>query len=103
MIGYSHALSCRSKWISLYFGDCGAADCGVCDNCIRHKKVLLTEEELRHISSIIMQQVSHHELHIDTLLDRLSAIKKEKAWQVLQFLQAEKKLEVSKEGQLKVL
>ena len=71
--------------------------------CIRNKKILLTDDELRYISSIIIQQVSHHELHIDTLLDRLSAIKKEKAWRVIQFLQAEKKLEVNKEGQLRVL
>ena len=103
MIDYSQATSCRSKWISLYFGDHGAADCGVCDNCIRNKKILLTDDELRYISSIIIQQVSHHELHIDTLLDRLSAIKKEKAWRVIQFLQAEKKLEVNKEVQLRVL
>lgn len=102
MIEYVETPACRSKFISLYFGDETATDCGVCDNCVKRKNSTLSAEEFDKISSIILEQLSNHELSIQELLEKLPAIKKEKAWKVIEFLQAEKKIEPDSKGLLKL-
>ena len=102
MIEYVETPACRSQFISLYFGDEKAIDCGVCDNCVKRKNSTLSAEEFDKISSIILEQLSIHELTIQELLEKLSSIKKEKAWKVIEFLQAEKKIEPDGKGLLKL-
>jgi ATP-dependent DNA helicase RecQ len=39
MVRYlSLADECRSRYLASYFGDKDAADCGICDNCLRAKR-----------------------------------------------------------------
>ena len=102
MIEYVETPACRSQFISLYFGDAKATGCGVCDNCVKQKNSTLSTEEFDKISSIILGQLSIHELTIQELLEKLPAIKKEKAWKVIDFLQAEKKIESDDKGLLKL-
>lgn len=103
MIAYIETNDCRSTFISRYFGDDKAAKCGVCDNCLKQKSISLSSEEFDKISSIILEQLSIHELSIEGLLQKLTAIKKEKAWKVIGFLQAEKKIKLNEKGVLKII
>ncbi len=102
MIEYVHTPGCRSQFISLYFGDEKATGCGVCDNCLKQKSLALSAEEFDKISSIILEHLSHAELTIEDLLQKLSTIKKEKAWKVIEFLQAESKIESDSKGFVKL-
>ena len=41
MIDYTkNRNSCRSKMIATYFNDYNVKRCGVCDNCLREKKII---------------------------------------------------------------
>jgi ATP-dependent DNA helicase RecQ len=91
-------VTCRSKMIGSYFGDTKLHNCKVCDNCLRQKKVQLDEKEFDKIRERIQTVLAPQPLPSKELLDRLGSFKKEKAWKVIEFLQAEDKLEVDKAG-----
>lgn len=91
-------VTCRSKMIGSYFGDTKLHNCNVCDNCLRQKKVHIDEKEFEKISERIQSVLAPQPLPSKELLDRLGSFKKEKAWKVIEFLQAEDKLEVDKAG-----
>ena len=46
--------------------------------------------------------VKYESLHTKDLLQKLNGIKKEKAWKVLEFLQAENKIEMDATGWVKL-
>jgi ATP-dependent DNA helicase RecQ len=94
----SELVTCRSKMIGSYFGDNKLHNCKVCDNCLRQKKVHIDEKEFEKISQRIQTVLTPQPLPSKELMDQLGAIKKEKAWKVIEFLQAENKLEVDKAG-----
>ena len=58
----------------------------------------IDEKEFEKISDRIQAILGPQPLPSRELLDKLGAIKKEKAWKVIEFLQAENKLEVDKAG-----
>ncbi|MBL0152118.1 MAG: RecQ family ATP-dependent DNA helicase [Chitinophagaceae bacterium] len=90
--------SCRSQRLSLYFGDEKAAPCGQCDNCLAQKKLPLSKEEFDMLALKITGLVAEHPVSSKDLLIQLTGISKEKAWQVIEFLQAEQKITVSSDG-----
>ncbi len=100
MIAYTNNIYCRSFFISEYFGDATAKACGVCDNCLRLKATELSVEEFENISSLVLTALSKSALTVDELLLHLPALKKEKLWKVIDFLQAEGKLRVDGLGRL---
>ncbi len=89
---------CRSVLTGRYFGDSTIKPCGICDNCLRQKKNSISKEEFKIIEQRIAQNLSSKPVEIKELLLQLRDIKKEKLWRVIEFLQAEKKLTVTKEG-----
>jgi len=91
-------VTCRSKMIGTYFGDNKLRDCKVCDNCLRQKKIQIDQKEFETISDRIQTVLAPQPLPSKELLDQLGTIKKEKAWKVIEFLQAENKLEVDSAG-----
>lgn len=100
MIEYTEHSSCRGLFINRYFGDPSTESCGICDNCLRRKAGSLTTPEFEQLSQRITTLLSGRSLHISQLLKDLGSVNKEKAWQVIDFLQSEKKLTVSEEGEL---
>lgn len=100
MIAYIHTDTCRSRFINHYFGDDTAGDCGICDRCLAKKSQSLTSEELKSISEEINQILLQRSLTINELMKEISHIKKEKAWKVLEYLQAEKMIVVGKDGRI---
>ena len=91
-------VTCRSKMIGSYFGDNKLHNCKVCDNCLRQKRVHIDEKEFEKISNRIQTVLAPQPLPSKELMDQLGTIKKEKAWKVIEFLQAENKLEVDNAG-----
>lgn len=91
-------VTCRSKMIGAYFGDHKLHNCNVCDNCLRQKKVHIDEREFEKISHRIQSVLAPQPLPSKDLIDQLGSIKKEKAWKVLEFLQAENKIEMDNAG-----
>jgi ATP-dependent DNA helicase RecQ len=89
---------CRSKMIGVYFGDMAMGNCGICDNCLRLKAVSLSKEEFESIHHSILNSLQHRSLRTKELLTALTGIKKEKAWKVIDFLQAENKIEMDETG-----
>lgn len=100
MINYTKELNCRSHFISIYFGDKEAKDCGICDNCLQRKVTDLSAEEFEKISLIISNQLSQKQLTASELINEIKNIKKEKAWKVIQFLQSENKIQADDKGVL---
>jgi ATP-dependent DNA helicase RecQ len=98
MINYTNITSCRSQYLNTYFGDHTKA-CGICDNCLKSKALPLSKEEFALIHQKITSVLQIAPQLPEQLIQQLG-IGKEKAWQVLTFLQAEHKISVDKHGQL---
>ena len=93
---------CRSRIIGNYFGDEKIKACGICDDCLRQKSAQLSQEEFEALHHRIINMVKYESLHTKDLLQKLNSIKKEKAWKVLEFLQAENKIEMDATGWVKL-
>jgi ATP-dependent DNA helicase RecQ len=94
---------CRSQYIAAYFGDEDAKRCGVCDNCLRQKNLHLSVEEFEKIHLLIIKAIRSKDIDAKELLQQLPGTNKEKAWKVINYLQAENKLVIDKAGMLKLL
>jgi ATP-dependent DNA helicase RecQ len=89
---------CRSRFIATYFGDKTAKDCGTCDNCLKKKASVLSEEEFKKIEATIYAHINSDGILMEDLLQKMNGIKKEKFWKVMEFLQNERKLTVDSNG-----
>ena len=89
---------CRSKMIGSYFGDNKMIDCGKCDNCLNGKKTKLTTQEFASIHTEILMHINVQPLLPQELFEKLVNVKKEKAWEVIHFLEAENKIDVNPQG-----
>lgn len=95
-------IKCRSRIIGSYFGDDALQACGICDNCLRQKALTLSKDEFDSIHSRILDITGKDRVHIKELMTRLTGIKKEKAWKVIDFLQAENKMEMETDGYIRL-
>ncbi len=95
-------LQCRSQVIGFYFGDDALRPCGICDNCLRQKTVELSRQEFDFIHTAILKITPGKTIHIKDLLLQLNDVKKEKAWKVIEFLQAENKIKIDDKGWLRL-
>ena len=93
---------CRSQIIGTYFGDTAIKACGICDNCLRKKTLHLNKEEFETIHQRIIGLIKDEPMHTKELLLKLHGVKKEKAWRVLEFLQAENIIELDAGGRVKL-
>ena len=100
MVAYLKATACRSLFISHYFGDEEASACGICDNCLAKKASDFSAEEFNAIAAAIKLHLVNKKVTAEQLVADLSAVKKEKTWQVLRFLQAEKQIAADGQGLL---
>jgi ATP-dependent DNA helicase RecQ len=89
---------CRSKKIAAYFGSEEINKCGICDNCINQKNTVLSTQEFEEMASLIINRIDNKPTGINELLNALNRTKKEKVWKVLDYLQAEEKIFLNKDG-----
>lgn len=103
MVSYVNAKKdCRSQLIGFYFGDKEIKACGICDNCLEQKRTAVSKDEFEALHHRIINILKYESLPVKDLLDKLSGIKKEKAWQVIEFLQADNKIETDSLGIVKL-
>ena len=93
-------LNCRSRFIAAYFGESHVKPCGICDNCLKQKATELSKEEFDELYQQIISLVHEKPVPARELLLQLGSVKKEKAWKVLNFLQAENKIGVDATGRV---
>lgn len=94
--------NCRSVAIAAYFGDASVPRCGICDNCMEQRRQSLSQEEFQLINDRIRGALSANGLPAEELFRQLPGIRKEKAWQVIDFLQAENKIAVDANGHVRL-
>lgn len=91
---------CRSAYISAYFGDEAANDCGVCDNCLNKNRKPLSKERFDSITSQLLDVIRQKPATITQLLAELKHYGKTDLWKVIRFLQAEKTIRLDSDGRL---
>ncbi len=89
---------CRSKFIGAYFGDTDLLNCGICDNCLQQKDMSLTGKEFDQVTESIYKIIPPQGVPIAALIQQVKHIRKEKVWQVLNYLQNERRLLVDDMG-----
>ena len=99
----SEQQNCRSILLGSYFGDSSLSDCGICDNCLAKKKAPLSETEFSLIEERIITLLKSKPQSSTSLLNQLNGIEKEKARQVIDYLQAEEKISIDAQGQIRHL
>jgi ATP-dependent DNA helicase RecQ len=100
MISFVQSKGCRSQVISSYFGETDPPACGVCDNCLAQKAKTLSPEELKTLASRILEALGSEGLAPEELLQQVAGVRKEKAWQAIEYLQAENKIGLTERGRL---
>jgi ATP-dependent DNA helicase RecQ len=95
-----HTNGCRGQFIGRYFGDTEISACGICDNCLQQKKTSLSAEEFAAIRLRIEQHLDTAAIDSHELLQQMKDINKEKTWQVIEFLQSENRIFITKDGLL---
>ena len=98
MLNYVQTNSCRSTAIASYFGEQDSVACGICDNCVKKGKEKLSPAEFEAIYQKLRIGAQHQSLTPAALFDRFADIHHEHLRKVIDFMQAEKKLIVDKEG-----
>ena len=95
-----NTISCRSQIIGNYFNDLAIKPCGICDNCINLKSLRISKEEFEQITQYIFEWTKKQSTGIKELLASSKQFKKEKIWKVIDYLQSEAKITVSREGNI---
>ncbi len=98
MIGYVNIHACRSKKIGNYFDDQSIKPCGICDNCINEKALIISKTEFENINMNIEKLIQEAPVHSNALLKNLDAFKKDKVWKVINYLLSENKLSITEAG-----
>ncbi|TSA42991.1 MAG: RecQ family ATP-dependent DNA helicase [Chitinophagaceae bacterium] len=103
MIQYAkNETACRSKIIAAYFNDVAVDNCGICDNCIRQKTKAVSLSEFEIISGHILKLAKTSPVSVPEIWAELPDHKKETIWEVIHYLQAEKKISADQTGKLSV-
>ncbi len=101
MLRYAEdTLQCRSIQIAGYFNSPLEKQCGICDNCINRQALTISKEEFDEISGRILIAAKQGLQTVNNFTQNLTRNRKEKFWKVLDYLQAEKKIILNKEGKI---
>ncbi|MDQ2721091.1 MAG: RecQ family ATP-dependent DNA helicase [Bacteroidota bacterium] len=99
MVDYTkNQMSCRSGIIANYFNDFNVRPCCICDNCIKSRKIILTNAEFNSISDSIKKIVKEDELSLIQIFQKLKDFKENKIKKVLNFLLEENLLTITQDG-----
>jgi len=93
--------ACRSKFIADYFTEIKNENCGICDNCLKQKKLDLTRDDFKTIEQLIYKAIPPQGIYTKELLAELNSVKKEDFWKVFQMLEDENLILVDERGFIK--
>ncbi|MEP6584086.1 MAG: ATP-dependent DNA helicase RecQ [Ginsengibacter sp.] len=101
MVDYiTQTYTCRSRIIAQYFNDKTVRECGICDNCLKNKKIIVTSEDFKTISEGIQNIIFKTEVNIEQLIKSLPNVSPNKIKKILNFLLEENVVRTNKEGLL---
>jgi ATP-dependent DNA helicase RecQ len=95
--------TCRSVSIANYFNDKDLTNCNNCDNCKTSNRVLLTPNTFKNISEAIHNQLQDEPIPYSKLEKALSGFDKHHISEVIQFMQAEKKIQTDAWGNFRFI
>jgi len=98
MLNYVQTKSCRSAAVAAYFGEQESKPCGICDNCVRMEKEKLSPAEFEAIYLKLRAGAQQQSLTSRALFNQFADIHYEHLRKVIDFMQAENKLVIDKEG-----
>jgi ATP-dependent DNA helicase RecQ len=98
ILDYVQTSGCRSASIAGYFGEKGAENCGICDNCVKKEKAKLSPAEFEVIYQRLKSGAQMQSLTAMALFDQFADIHSDHLRKVMDFMQAENKLFVDQEG-----
>jgi ATP-dependent DNA helicase RecQ len=98
ILDYVQTTDCRNVGIAAYFGETGAEQCGICDNCVKKEKDRLSPAEFDSIYQKLRTGAQQKSLTAVALFDQFADIHYEHLRKVIDFMQAENKLVVDEEG-----
>jgi ATP-dependent DNA helicase RecQ len=70
----------------------------VCDNCLKEKRNNISSDEFAAIEKLLLELLTRHPVPARELMSHINTVKKEKAWKVIEFLQAERKIHMNADG-----
>lgn len=92
---------CRSVFIGNYFGDEQMIPCGICDNCLKQKKVVLTDSQFQNIYKKLTALLPDTLVPLQAFFDQLAGIPTDHVWKVIDYLQSEHLIVVDHQGHIK--
>ena len=95
--------TCRSIIIGHYFGDEKIGACGICDTCLNKKNSELDKEEFERLRGQVVMHLEEKPLSIKELSQKMTGVKKEKTWKLLEFLQSEKMITLRDNGLVELI
>lgn len=98
LVYLKNKMNCRSRYIAHYFGDFKTEACGICDICISEKKIKMDEEMFNKIKDRIYNSIPSSGIAVNELIHATEGIRKEHLWTVINFLQSERKMDISIKG-----
>jgi len=99
LINFTTLENCRADYIGNYFGDEEIKPCGVCDNCLKSKKEVLTAFEFGKIYEKIIATLKENNATIDELNGKLG-ISKDQLLLVLEEIKKEDLIGIHMDGSL---
>ena len=93
--------TCRSSFISNYFGEKTTNRCGKCDNCLNRKKTSLSTSQFQAIVKTIQAQVSNG-TSVEQILKQYQTNEADDIWKVLKFMESEQLILIKEDGSIKI-
>jgi ATP-dependent DNA helicase RecQ len=101
MLSYIQTIdTCRSSFISNYFGEKTTTRCGKCDNCLNRKKTTLSTKQFQSIVQKI-QSALYNDISVTEIFNQFQASEKEDIWMVLKFMESEQQIIIAEDGSIK--
>lgn len=92
---------CRSRMIAAYFGDAGIRKCGICDNCLREQKKIISASVFDDMTQKIKTALTSAALSHDELARHIQPENRNSFDLILQFLLSEGIVISDETGRLK--
>ena len=91
---------CRTQVIQEYFGEETDIPCGMCDYCIRQKKILQSENDFNKLLTQLMDEIGKNQVSLEQLMKGYSGKTKEARMYGIRHLLDEEKVQYNEVGKL---
>lgn len=101
MLNYTtNTIQCRSRLIGSYFSDEQTQRCGICDNCLKNQKTILTVNEYKKIQEVILNSIPANGIELSLLIKSFTTTEQVAFHEVMQQLIEAKKIQITSQRQV---